>query len=93
MPRLAAAGSRRGEAEWIFYQKKGYSMQYKITFKWETTETNIGEIIIVGADSEEQALKGAQEIYENGDLAEYILDTIPECDDFSILEVSKVGNS
>lgn len=31
-------------------------MQYKVTFKWETTETNIGEII-VGADLEEQALK------------------------------------
>ena len=65
-------------------------MQYKITFKWETTETNIGEIIIVGAESEEEALKGAQEIYENGDLAEYILDTMPECDDFEILEIEKL---
>lgn len=66
-------------------------MQYKITFKRETTETDIGEIIIVGANSEEEALKGAQEIYENGDIGEYILDTIPECDNFEILEVSKVG--
>lgn len=66
-------------------------MQYKITFKWETTETNIGEII-VGAESEEKALKGAQEIYENGDIGECIVDTIPECDDFSILEIVKVGN-
>ena len=64
-------------------------MQYRITFKWETTETNIGEII-VGAESEEEALKGAQEIYENGDIGEYILDTIPECDDFSILDIEKV---
>lgn len=66
-------------------------MEYRITFKWETTETNIGEVIIVGAESEEEALKGAQEIYENGDIGEYILDTIPECDDFSILDIEKVG--
>lgn len=31
-------------------------MKYKITFKWETSETNIGDIV-VEADSEEQALK------------------------------------
>lgn len=65
-------------------------MQYKITFQRETTETDIGEIIIE-SDSEEEALKGAQEIYENGDIGEYILDTIPECDDFSILDIEKVG--
>lgn len=65
-------------------------MQYKVAFKWETTETNIGAIV-VEADSEEEALKNAQEIYENGDIEEYILDTIPECDDFDILEISKVG--
>lgn len=65
-------------------------MEYRITFKWETAETNIGEIIIVGAESEEEALEGAQEIYENGDIGEYILDTIPECDDFSILDIEKV---
>lgn len=65
-------------------------MQYKITFERETRETDIG-VIIVEADSEEQAIKSAQEIYENGDIGEYILDTIPEYDEFSISEVSKVG--
>lgn len=64
-------------------------MQYKITFKWETTETNIGEII-VGAESEEEALECAKEIYENGEISEYILDTIPEYDDFSILDTVKM---
>lgn len=49
-------------------------MEYKVKFKWETTETHIGEIIIVEAESEEEALKGAKEIYENGDLDEYIRD-------------------
>lgn len=66
-------------------------MQYKVTVKWETTETNTGEII-VGADSEEQALKKVQEIYENGDIAEYVYDTTPEWDDFSILDTEKMGN-
>ena len=64
-------------------------MKYKITFKWETTETNIGDIV-VEADSEEQALKSVQEIYENGDIAEYVYDTMPECDDFEILDTVKM---
>lgn len=64
-------------------------MQYKVTFKWETTETNIVDIV-VEADSEEQALKEVQEIYENGDISEYIHDTMPECDDFDILDTVKM---
>lgn len=64
-------------------------MQYKVTFRWETTETNIGEII-VGAESEEQALKKVQEIYENGDIAKYVYETVTECDDFDILDTRKM---
>lgn len=64
-------------------------MQYKITFRWETTETNIGEII-VGAETEEQALKKVQEIYENGDIAKYVYETVTDCDDFDILDTGKM---
>ena len=64
-------------------------MKYRITFRWETTETNIGEII-VGAESEEQALKKVQEIYENGDIAKYVYETVTECDDFDILDTVKM---
>ena len=64
-------------------------MKYKITFRWETTETNIGEII-VGAESEEQALKKVQEIYENGDIAKYVYETVTDCDDFDILDTGKM---
>lgn len=64
-------------------------MKYKITFRWETTETNIGDIV-VEADSEEQALKKVQEIYENGDIAKYVYETVTECDDFSILDTEKM---
>lgn len=64
-------------------------MKYKITFKWETTETNIGDIV-VEADSEEQALKEVQEIYENRDIAKYVYETVTDCDDFDILDISKV---
>lgn len=85
MRRLEVGGVKLSE----FLPNERISMKYKITFRWETTETNIGDIV-VEADSEEEALKSAQEIYENGDIGEYILDTMPECDDFSILEVSKV---
>lgn len=40
-------------------------MKYRITFKWETSETNTGDIV-VEADSEEEALRSVQEIYEDG---------------------------
>lgn len=64
-------------------------MKYKITFRWETIETNIGDIV-VEADSEEQALKEVQEIYENRDIAKYAYDTVSECVDFDILDTVKM---
>lgn len=64
-------------------------MKYKVTFRWETTETNIGDIV-VEADSEEQALKEVQEIYENGDIAKYAYDTMTEYNYFEILDTVKM---
>lgn len=64
-------------------------MKYKVTFKWVTSEINLGEIIIE-ADSEEQALDDAQEIFDNGDIDEYIRETIPDYDAFDIVNTEKV---
>lgn len=64
-------------------------MKYRITFKWETSETNTGDIV-VEADSEEEALRSVQEIYEDGGICEHIYDTMPEYDSFEILETIKM---
>lgn len=64
-------------------------MKYRITFKWETSETNTGDIV-VEADSEEEALRSVQEIYEDGYICERIYDTMPEYDSFEILETIKM---
>ena len=64
-------------------------MKYRITFKWETSEANTGDIV-VEADSEEEALRSVQEIYEDGYICEHIYDTMPVYDSFEILETIKM---